>query len=49
MVGHKYISSTEAYLVNDLDDLQKDIEQFHLIGWKYRIMYFFVYLCYKLF
>lgn len=31
MAGHKYISSTEAYLVNDLDDLQKDIEQFHPI------------------
>ena len=29
--GHKYISSTEAYLVNDLDDLQKDIEQYHPI------------------
>ncbi|MEX2595998.1 MAG: hypothetical protein WEC59_03635 [Salibacteraceae bacterium] len=32
MAGHKYISSTKAYLVNDLDDLQKDIEQFHPIG-----------------
>ncbi|MAS87460.1 MAG: hypothetical protein CMH30_05735 [Micavibrio sp.] len=27
--GHRYVSSTEAYLVNDLDDLQEDILKFH--------------------
>lgn len=32
MAGHKYISSTEAYLTNYLDDWQKDIEHFHPIG-----------------
>ena len=30
--GHRYVSSTEAYLVNDLDDLQEDILKFHPIG-----------------
>jgi integrase/recombinase XerD len=29
MAGHKYVSSTEAYLVNNTEDLQKDIKQFH--------------------
>ena len=32
MAGHRYVSSTEAYLVNDLDDLQEDIVKFHPIG-----------------
>ena len=32
MAGHKYISSTEAYLVNQVEDLQKDIDQYHPIG-----------------
>lgn len=32
MAGHRYVSSTEAYLVNDLDDLQEDISKFHPIG-----------------
>jgi len=32
MSGHRYVSSTEAYLVNDLDDLQEDISKFHPIG-----------------
>jgi integrase/recombinase XerD len=27
--GHRYVTSTEAYLINDLEDLQKDIDQFH--------------------
>lgn len=30
--GHRYVSSTEAYLVNDLEGLQEDIEKFHPIG-----------------
>ena len=29
MAGHKYVSSTESYLVNDLEDLQDDINKFH--------------------
>jgi site-specific recombinase XerD len=30
--GHRYVSSTEAYLINDLDDLQEEIEKYHPIG-----------------
>jgi len=30
--GHKYVSSTESYLINDLEDLQEDITKFHPIG-----------------
>ena len=29
MAGHRYVSSTEAYLVNQVDDLQQDIDQFY--------------------
>lgn len=29
MAGHKYVSSTEAYLVNHTEDLQQEIDQFH--------------------
>ena len=29
MAGHRFVSSTEGYLVNDLDDLQDDIEKYH--------------------
>lgn len=29
MAGHRYVSSTEAYLINDLDDLQEDIAKYH--------------------
>jgi site-specific recombinase XerD len=32
MAGHRYVSSTEGYLVNQMEDLQADIEQFHPIG-----------------
>lgn len=32
MAGHRYISSTESYLVNQMEDLQADIETFHPIG-----------------
>ncbi len=31
MAGHRYVSSTESYLVNDLDGLQEDISKFHPI------------------
>lgn len=31
MVGHKYVSSTESYLVNRLEDLQNDIDKYHPI------------------
>lgn len=27
--GHRYVSSTEAYLVNQIDDLQHDIDKYH--------------------
>ena len=30
--GHRYVSSTEAHRINDLDDLQEDIGKFHPIG-----------------
>lgn len=32
MAGHRYVSSTEGYLVNDLEDLLEDITRFHPIG-----------------
>jgi integrase/recombinase XerD len=32
MSGHRYVSSTESYFVNDLEDLQEDITKFHPIG-----------------
>ena len=32
MAGHRYISSTESYLVNDLEGLQEEINQFHPLG-----------------
>ncbi|CAN5270508.1 hypothetical protein BH09BAC3_BH09BAC3_35120 [soil metagenome] len=32
MAGHRYVSSTESYLANQMEDLQADIEQFHPIG-----------------
>jgi site-specific recombinase XerD len=32
MAGHRYVSSTEAYLVNDLDDLLEDVNKYHPIG-----------------
>lgn len=32
MAGHRYVSSTEAYRINDLDELQEDIGKFHPIG-----------------
>lgn len=32
MAGHRYVSSTETYLINDMDDLQEDINKYHPIG-----------------
>jgi site-specific recombinase XerD len=32
MAGHRYVSSTEGYQVNQIDDLQADIDQYHPIG-----------------
>ncbi len=29
LAGHKYVSSTEAYKVNDIDDLKEDIKKYH--------------------
>jgi len=29
MAGHKYVSSTERYQLNNLDRLQKKIEKYH--------------------
>lgn len=29
MAGHRYVSSTESYMINDLEDLQDDIEKYH--------------------
>ncbi|QMU65481.1 MAG: tyrosine-type recombinase/integrase [Flavobacteriaceae bacterium] len=29
--GHRYVSSTEGYLINDLEDLQEDINKYHPI------------------
>ena len=29
MAGHRYVSSTESYLVNNTEDLQKEIDEFH--------------------
>jgi len=31
MAGHRFVSSTESYLINDLEDLQEDINKFHPI------------------
>lgn len=32
MAGHRYVSSTESYLINDLEDLQEDVMKYHPIG-----------------
>jgi len=29
MAGHRYVSSTEAYLVNQMEDLRADIDEFY--------------------
>ncbi len=30
--GHRYVSSTEAYYVTDLEDLQDEIKKYHPMG-----------------
>jgi integrase/recombinase XerD len=32
MAGHRYVSSTENYLINDMEDLTEDITKYHPIG-----------------
>lgn len=32
MAGHRYVSSTEMYKLNDLQDLQEDINKYHPVG-----------------
>lgn len=32
LAGHKYISSTESYLQNDMEGLKEEVQQFHPIG-----------------
>lgn len=32
MAGHRYVSSTESYLINNVEELQKDIESYHPIA-----------------
>ena len=31
MAGHRYVSSTEAYLINDLEDLSEEVNKYHPI------------------
>lgn len=32
MAGHRYVSSTEAYQVNNMDDLKEDVKRYHPLG-----------------
>ncbi len=32
MAGHRFVSTTEGYLINQMEDLQQDIDQFHPLG-----------------
>lgn len=32
MAGHRYVSSTEKYLLNDMEDLSEQIDRYHPIG-----------------
>ena len=32
MAGHRYVSTTEGYFINQMEDLQNDIDQFHPLG-----------------
>jgi integrase/recombinase XerD len=32
MAGHRYISSTESYLHNDMEGLKEEVQQFHPLG-----------------
>jgi integrase/recombinase XerD len=44
MAGHRYVSSTEGYLVTHLIDLQDNSVKFYLTNNTYRIMYNLLYL-----
>ena len=32
MAGHRYVSSTESYQVNNMDDLKEDVKRYHPLG-----------------
>jgi integrase/recombinase XerD len=32
MAGHKYVSSTERYRMDNLEDMQKELEKYHPLG-----------------
>ena len=32
MAGHKYVSTTEGYYANQMEDLQADVDKFHPLG-----------------
>lgn len=32
MAGHRYVSSTESFLINEMDEMIEDIEKYHPIG-----------------
>jgi integrase/recombinase XerD len=32
MAGHRYVSSTESFLVNEMEGMMEDIEKYHPIG-----------------
>jgi integrase/recombinase XerD len=32
MAGHRYVSSTEQFLVNEMDGMIEDIDKYHRIG-----------------
>ena len=32
MAGHRYVSSTEAYQLNNIEELTEDIRKYHPIG-----------------
>jgi site-specific recombinase XerD len=32
MAGHRYVSSTESFLMNEMDGMIEDIEKYHPIG-----------------
>jgi integrase/recombinase XerD len=32
LAGHRYISSTESYLQNDMEELIEEINQYHPLG-----------------
>jgi hypothetical protein len=32
MAGHRYVSNTEAYQINNIEELKEDIKKYHPIG-----------------